>query len=261
LAFGGGGSSTPETLAHTHNAALSGDGGDLSETLTDMNGVALYSLITDNSAAVAANTVDIAANTAAIAAIGSVPSGLIALWEGSLASIPAGWVFYSDIASGFSQLTSNTGKTMNATRVACGQQFSTGNELIGRSPISVTWYLYGGGAPTGTISAYITDSTGVVRETSTTTVAANTLPIGIGNQIPVEFTFAGTTALTNGDMITVADGGASTATDTVSVAYDSTTGIANSAFSQENPAGSWSFNSGNQAKFILDWGFQYIQKS
>tara|TARA_R110002051_G_scaffold45707_1_gene92230 strand:- start:389 stop:1249 length:861 start_codon:yes stop_codon:yes gene_type:complete len=62
LAFGGGGSSTPETLAHTHSAVLSGDGGDLSETLTDMNGVPLYSLITDNSAAVAANTVNIATN-------------------------------------------------------------------------------------------------------------------------------------------------------------------------------------------------------
>jgi microcystin-dependent protein len=91
LAFGGGGSSTPETIAHTHNAALAGDGGDLSETLTDMNGVSLYSLITDNSAAVAANTVNIAANTAAIAAIASVPSGVILMWSGSVVSIPAGW--------------------------------------------------------------------------------------------------------------------------------------------------------------------------
>jgi len=52
LAFGGGGSSTPETLAHTHNAALSGDGGDLSETLTDIGGVSLYSLITSTTAKV-----------------------------------------------------------------------------------------------------------------------------------------------------------------------------------------------------------------
>ena len=84
MAFGGGGSSTPETLAHTHNQALAGDGGDLSETLTDMNGVALYSLITDNSAAVAANT-------AAIAAIAQVPTGAILMWSGSVVSIPAGW--------------------------------------------------------------------------------------------------------------------------------------------------------------------------
>mgnify|MGYP003627899590 CR=1 FL=1 len=74
--FSGGGSSSPETLAHTHNQALANDGGDLSETLTDMNGVPLYSLITDNSAAVAANTANIAINTAAIAAL--PPAGLTA---------------------------------------------------------------------------------------------------------------------------------------------------------------------------------------
>ena len=45
MAFGGGGSSTPETLSHTHNQTLAGDGGQLSQTLTDMNGVTLYSLI------------------------------------------------------------------------------------------------------------------------------------------------------------------------------------------------------------------------
>jgi len=66
--FSGGGSSTPETLAHTHNQSLANDGGDLSETLTDMNGVPLYSLITDNSAAVAANTAAIAANASEIVA-------------------------------------------------------------------------------------------------------------------------------------------------------------------------------------------------
>jgi microcystin-dependent protein len=106
LAFGGGGSSTPETIAHTHNAALSGDGGDLSETLTDMNGVALYSLITDNSAAVAANTVNIAANTAAIAAIAEIPTGVILMWSGSVVSIPAGW----DLCDGTSGTVNLTNK-------------------------------------------------------------------------------------------------------------------------------------------------------
>ena len=52
MGFSGGGSSTPETLAHTHNAALANDGGQLSETLTDMNGVTLYSLITSTTAKV-----------------------------------------------------------------------------------------------------------------------------------------------------------------------------------------------------------------
>ena len=96
MAFGG--SVSANTKPHTHNQTLVDDGGDLSETLTDMNGVALYSLITDNSAAVATNTADIATNTAdiatntaAIAAIAAIPAGVILMWSGSVVSIPAGW--------------------------------------------------------------------------------------------------------------------------------------------------------------------------
>lgn len=44
MAFGGSVSVT--TLPHTHNQSLTDDGGQLSQTLTDMNGVTLYSLIT-----------------------------------------------------------------------------------------------------------------------------------------------------------------------------------------------------------------------
>ena len=91
MAFGGGSSGSAALTNHTHNQSLSGDGGDLSETLTDMNGVALFSLITDNSAAVAANTVNITANTAAIAAIAPIPTGVILMWSGAVAAIPAGW--------------------------------------------------------------------------------------------------------------------------------------------------------------------------
>ena len=48
MAFGGGSSGSAALTAHTHNQTLAGDGGDLSETLTDMNGVSLFSLIEDN---------------------------------------------------------------------------------------------------------------------------------------------------------------------------------------------------------------------
>ena len=67
MSFGGGSSGSAALTAHTHNESLSGDGGQLSETLTDMNGVTLFSLITDNGAAVAANTAAIAAANAIIA--------------------------------------------------------------------------------------------------------------------------------------------------------------------------------------------------
>ena len=48
MAFGGGSSGSAALTAHTHNQTLAGDGGDLSETLTDMNGVSLFSLIQDS---------------------------------------------------------------------------------------------------------------------------------------------------------------------------------------------------------------------
>lgn len=60
-----GGSSTSVTLPHTHNQTLAGDGGQLSQVLTDMNGVTLYSLITG---AVDPQT---AINTSAIAGLTS----------------------------------------------------------------------------------------------------------------------------------------------------------------------------------------------
>tara|TARA_R110001606_G_scaffold384369_1_gene547205 strand:- start:3261 stop:4565 length:1305 start_codon:yes stop_codon:yes gene_type:complete len=47
LAFGG--STSSNTLPHTHNQSLINDGGQLSETLTDMNGVTLFSLINADS--------------------------------------------------------------------------------------------------------------------------------------------------------------------------------------------------------------------
>ena len=71
MAFGGGGSASSELTAHTHNQALTGDGGQLSETLTDMNGVTLFSLIEG---------------------IAGVPTGAILMWSGLLSAIPSGWV-------------------------------------------------------------------------------------------------------------------------------------------------------------------------
>ena len=81
-----GGSSTSFTLPHTHNQTLANDGGQLSQTLTDMNGVTLYSLITGavdpqtaiNTAAIATNTGNIATNTTDIATNVTAIAGLTA---------------------------------------------------------------------------------------------------------------------------------------------------------------------------------------
>ena len=46
MSFGGGGSGGSSTVAaHTHNSALSGDGGSLSATLTQMDNRNLYTKI------------------------------------------------------------------------------------------------------------------------------------------------------------------------------------------------------------------------
>ena len=46
MSFGGGGSGGSSTVAaHTHNSSLSGDGGSLSSTLTQINDTNLYSRI------------------------------------------------------------------------------------------------------------------------------------------------------------------------------------------------------------------------
>lgn len=253
MGFGGGGVS--KLTAHTHNAALAGDGGDLSETLTDMNGVALYSLITDNAAAVAANTADIATNTAAIAAIGSVPTGLVAIWTGSIASIPAGWAFYADLPSSLSQNSEDSTRTLDQFRTRVGQQFNTGNLLVGESPSLVTWYLFKTGTPVGNVTAYIRNSTGTIRETSTTSIVADDLT---GSEVATAFTFAGTTTLADGDMVTVEFTG--TTGNTVSVMTDSTAAVTDSILRQY-VSGSWADLAGQAAQFIVSWDFAYIKKT
>jgi hypothetical protein len=46
MSFGGGGSGGSSTVAaHTHNSALSGDGGALSSSLTQLDSSSLYSRI------------------------------------------------------------------------------------------------------------------------------------------------------------------------------------------------------------------------
>lgn len=82
MAFGG--SSSAFTLPHTHNQTLANDGGTLSQTLTDMGAVTLFSLISGsidpqtaiNTGNIATNTGNIATNTADIATNVTAIAGL-----------------------------------------------------------------------------------------------------------------------------------------------------------------------------------------
>jgi|TARA_R110000824_G_scaffold351897_1_gene538911 hypothetical protein len=258
LGFGGGGVS--KLTAHTHNETLAGDGGQLSQALTDMNGVTLYSEITDNSAAVAVNTAAIAVNTAAIAAIGEVPSGAVIIWTNSIASIPAGYTFYQDIQSNNSQLTENDNRQIfnGQPRTEIGQQFNTGSESIGKRPTKVTWYMFSSGSPTGSAFAYITDSSGVARETSSTTLDVSTLPTGAVNSIAVEFTFAGTTTIAASDMIVIKYTGGDNS-NTVDVATSNSAAVANEILRLYT--GTWANVTGEAAAYTVAWDFAYILKS
>ena len=262
MAFGGGSSGSAALTAHTHNAALAGDGGQLSQTLTDMGGVVLYSEITDNSAAVAANTANIATNTAAIAAISPVPSGLIGIWNQSIASIPAGWTNSGELSGSvvLTQPTINADEPIDGTpRTAAGMQFNAGNVVVGETPVKVTWYLEKTNSPTGIVYSRITNALGVVKETSTTLLDPSTL-----TTVPAayEFDFSGTTAIVADDMIIVEYAG-SGATNPVQISLDNTSAISNALFRQYKPSTTgWTTLAGQAAGFIISIGLnQTIKKS
>jgi len=257
VAFGG--SSTSVTLPHTHNQTLAADGGQLSQTLTDMGGVVLYSEITDNSAAVAANT-------AAIAAIAGVPSGLVTYWAGG--ANPSGWVDAA-IEGSLSNTTQTGGQPVGASpndRSIIGQQWNTGNDVVGNNPNKMTWYLYKEGSPTGTVYARITNSTGTAIETSTTTLDPSTLGSDSASATAVEFTFTGNTTITNGDMLTI-EYNAGDTSNRIFVRANETAALSNSVYRMyRNSLAIWQTISATEsATCIVNWGdfnsSSYIEKS
>jgi hypothetical protein len=262
MAFGG--STSSNTLPHTHNQTLTNDGGDLSETLTDMNGIALYSLITDNATAVAANTANIATNTAAIAAIGGIDTGGVIIW--TTGTIPAGWAFYSNVLpiQNVSEQTVNNSwvafdNQVGGDRTMVGQQFNAGQELIGKSPSQFSWTMYKSGAPTGTVYARITNSSGTVRETSTTTLDPSTLGSS-STGTSIVFPFTGNTTLAAGDMITIEWNDYVPAGGEVRVNIDATTAGTNTVLRQ-SIGGTLSDLAGKIGTYAVEWNFKYIIKT
>ena len=151
-----------------------------------------------------------------------------------------------------SQTTKSDGRGLwnGQPRTELGQQFNTGHVLVGEKPTKVTWQLYKTGSPTGLIYAYIRDSSGTIRETSTTTLDPSTLTTGSSNDSAQEFTFAGTTTIATGDMITVQYTGGSSGNE-VGVRTDNTGAVTNSVFRQYT--GSWANISGEALAYIVDY--------
>ena len=152
-----------------------------------------------------------------------------------------------------SQTSTNDARSLKSgSRNKLGQQFNTGHALVGEKPKSVTWFLYKSGSPPNNVTAYIKNSSGTIRETSSTTLVADSLT---GNEQPKEFTFAGTTTLATGDMITV-EYNSGDNSNAVNAKTNDASAVTNSVLREYTS--SWSNISGQALKFMVDVGTQSI---
>ena len=124
-----GGSSSAKTLPHTHNQTLANDGGTLSQALTDMGAVTLFSLISGavdpqtaiNTGNIATNTGNIATNTGNIA----TNTGDIAT---NVAAIAANTVLINANTAGLGKWSATNAATFR-TSVLAGVQAGTIEEI------------------------------------------------------------------------------------------------------------------------------------
>jgi len=194
----------------------------------------------------------------------AIASGLVVIWSGTIGSYPAGWALNSvgipNKSLGLSQLTQNDGRGLynGQPRTALGQEFNAGNTMVGKNLTAATFYLYKTGSPTGSVNAYIKNSSGVIRETSSTTLNPATLTAGSGNATANEFTFAGTTTLAVDDMITI-EYPSGSAGNELGVRTDNSGAIANSTMRQYT--GSWADVAGEALTFVAGYELAYIQRS
>jgi len=151
-----------------------------------------------------------------------------------------------------SQTTKSDGRGLwnGQPRTELGQQFNSGHVVIGETPTKVTWQLYKTGSPTGLVYSHIKDSSGTIKETSTTTLDPSTLTAGSSNDSAIEFTFAGTTTIVAGDMVTVQYAGGSSGNE-VGVRTDNSGAVTNSVFRQYT--GSWADISGEALAYIVTY--------
>ena len=152
MAFGG--SSSAKTLAHTHNQSLANDGGTLSQTLTDMGAVTLFSLISGaTDPQTATNTANIATNTGNI----STNTANIATNTASIAAIPT--PAWSRIVN---QTQSGVGANFNVTGLTSTSKFMMFNfsgKFGGNDKLRLRFGT-GGSIDTGTSYRYVSGVNG-----------------------------------------------------------------------------------------------------
>jgi len=236
------GSVSVNTLPHTHNQTLQDDGGQLSETLTDMNGVTLYSLITAAAGGiethefttaetwtpttqtgimeVLVDTTTMSAGTLNVTVDGvlaetiTTPTTSTRLYDPSssitIQTASAISKLWESTNSGDSE-TMRTGATLKV-----GQVFSTGHVLIGTTPTKIIFNLRERLSPSGTIQCQLVDSSDV-EKTNFGTLDSTTLTASY-----VSYTFenlAASAVIADGDRIIVTYSGA----DGVQVSINETT--------------------------------------
>jgi len=229
VAFGG--SSTSVTLPHTHNQTLAADGGQLSETLTDMNGVTLFSLITAAGAGTETHEfttaetwtptaqtgiMEVLVDTTTMTA-GAVDVTVDAVLAETITTATSSTRLYDPSTSITVQTKATNSKIWESTTaidwetmrtgdvIKTAQEFATGHILIGTTPTKIIFNLRETSSPSGTIQCSLVDSSDVLK-TDFGTMDANTLTASF---VPYTFENATATAvIADGDRIIVTYSGA-----------------------------------------------------
>lgn len=267
MAFGG--SSTSVTLPHTHNQTLVADGGQLSETLTDMNGVTLFSLIT------AASGTETHIFTTVETWTPTDQTGIMevlvdtTLMAGGAVNITIDGVLSETITTATSNIRLYNPTTSITIQTAAGavaplvleqttggwkeaftdvnrvgQQFVTGSSLIGETITKVLVRLkINAGTPSGTITCTVRDSADTIKLTMGTSSAG-----GLTGSYQ-DVTYENLTGVTIADQDKVCIEFAENLTDTIQVEVANSDVLANSS--------SWYYTSSWNERATYDMYFKY----
>jgi len=225
------GSVSVNTLPHTHNQTLQDDGGELSETLTDMNGVTLYSLITAASGVSESHEfttteiwtptaqtgiMEVLVDTTTMSA-GAVNVTVDGVLAETITTATTSTRLYNPSSSITVQTISGTSKVWEDTLLSdwetmqpgsvikTGQRFETGSVVIGTTPTKIIFNLRETGTPSGNIECQLVDSSDV-EKTNFGTLDSTTLTASF-----VAYTFenlAASAVVADGDRIIVTYSGA-----------------------------------------------------